>query len=139
MSYHYKHWINGGWADSKGGAVMAVENPATGEKIGEVFDGSRADVDAAVQAAHEAFYDGRWSRLTPAERSVAIWKLGDLLEQHAADFAKAESDNTGKPYSFVSLGADLPFGVDNLRFFASAARDTHGYTSGEYAKGFTSV
>ncbi len=55
------------------------------------------------------------------------------------EFARVESDNTGKPYEFVSLGGDLPFAVDNLRFFAAAARDTHGYTSGEYAKGYTSI
>ncbi len=136
---NYKLWINGAWADSKGGGTTAIENPATGEKIAEVVDASREDVDRAVQAAHEAFYDGRWSRLTPGERSLAIWKLADLLEEKAEEFAKAESENTGKPYHFVSLGADMPFAIDNLRFFASAARDTHGYSSGEYAKGFTSI
>ena len=92
-----------------------------------------------MQAAHDAFYDGRWSRLLPAERSVIIWKLADLLAERAAEFARVESENTGKPYQFVSLGADLPFAIDNLRFFASAARDTHGQTAGEYAKGFTSM
>lgn len=135
----YKLWINGQWADSRDGKRMAVQNPATGETIAEVIDASRADVDAAVRAAHEAFYDGRWSRLTPGERSLAIWRLGELLEQRKEEFARAESDNTGKPYEFVSLGADLPFSVDNLRFFSAAARDTHGYSSGEYAKGFTSI
>jgi betaine-aldehyde dehydrogenase len=135
----YKLWMNGQWTDSKGGGRMAIENPATREQIAEVVDGSRADVDAAVAAAREAFYDGRWSRLTPSERSLAIWRLGDLLEKHIEDFAHAESENTGKPYAFVSLGADLPFCVDNLRFFAAAARDTHGNSAGEYAKGFTSI
>lgn len=135
----YKLWIDGAWTDTQGGTPMSIENPATGETIAQVVDASRADVDRAVNAAHRAFYDGRWSRLTPSERSLAIWRLGDLLEQHAEKIAHAESLNTGKPYSFVSLGADLPFGVDNLRFFASAARDTHGYTAGEYAKGFTSM
>jgi betaine-aldehyde dehydrogenase len=135
----YKLWIDGGWADTSDGKRMKVENPATGESIAEVIDASRADVDKAVNAAHRAFYDGRWSRLTPSERSLAIWRLADLVEQKAADLAKAESLNTGKPYNFVSLGADMPFAIDNLRFFASAARDTHGYSAGEYAKGFTSI
>jgi betaine-aldehyde dehydrogenase len=135
----YKLWINGQWADSKGGGRMAIEDPATRQQIAEVVDGSRADVDAAVAAARTAFYDGRWSRLTPSERSVALWRLGDLLEKRMEDFARAESENTGKPYGFVSLGADLPFCVDNLRFFAAAARDTHGNSAGEYAKGFTSI
>jgi len=136
---NYQLWIDGQWADSRGGSVTAIENPANGEKIAEVVNASREDVDCAVQAAHQAFYDGRWSRLTPGERSLAIWRLADLLEKRAADFARAESENTGKPYSMVSLGADLPFAIDNLRFFAAAARDTHGYSTGEYAKGFTSM
>lgn len=135
----HKLWIDGRWQDTQDGKVMAIENPATGVKIAEVIDASRADVDRAVQAAHTAFYDGRWSRLTPAERSLAIWKLADLLDARKEEFAKLESENTGKPYQFVSLGGDLPFAVDNLRFFAAAARDTHGYTSGEYAKGYTSI
>src|SRR5262245_1863717 len=135
----YKLWIDSRWEDSQGGKMMAVENPATGEKIADVIYASRGDVDRAVKAAHRAFYDGRWSRLTPGERSLAIWKLADLLDARKEEFAKLESENTGKPYQLVSLGGDLPFAVDNLRFFASAARDTHGYSAGEYAKGYTSI
>jgi betaine-aldehyde dehydrogenase len=134
-----KLWIDGKWVDSKGGGTMAVENPATGQKIAEVVDASPEDVNRAVEAATRAFYDGRWSRLVPSERSKAIWKLADLLEQHAEEFAKLESENTGKPYKFVSLGADLMFSVDNLRFFAGAARDTHGSHAGEYWPGYTSM
>src|SRR5690242_5713336 len=73
-----------------------------------------------------AFYDGRWSKKSPGERSKIIWKLADLLEANAESLAKVESENTGKPYQYVSLGGDIPFAVDNLRFFAGAARDTHG-------------
>lgn len=135
----YKLWINGQWADSRGGGVMPIENPATNAQIAEVIDASREDVDRAVQAAHEAFSDGRWSRLTPGERSLALWRLADLLEKHIEEFSRAESENTGKPYKFVSIGADLPFTIDNLRFFAAAARDTHGHHAGEFAKGFTSL
>jgi betaine-aldehyde dehydrogenase len=135
----YQLWINGQWTEGQGGSLMAVENPATGEKIAEVVNGSHADVDRAVQAAHTAFYDGRWSKLTPGERSSAIWRLADLLDVRKEEFAQAESDNTGKPYQAVSLGGDMPFGIDNLRFFAAAARDTHGYTTGEYMKGYTSM
>jgi len=135
----YKLWIDGRWMDSNGGKMMAIENPATGEKFAEVVDASRADVDRAVRAAHTAFYDGRWSKLTPADRSMAIWKLADLIDARKEELARVESENTGKPYELVSLGGDLPFGVDNLRFFAAAARDTHGYSAGEYAKGYTSM
>jgi betaine-aldehyde dehydrogenase len=135
----YKLWIDGKWMDSKGGGKISVENPATGKKIAEVVDASPEDVNLAVQAAKRAFYDGRWSRLVPSERSKVIWKLADLLEKHAEEFAKLESENTGKPYKFVSLGADLMFSIDNLRFFAGAARDTHGSHAGEYWPGYTSM
>ncbi len=135
----YKLWIDGQWVDSQGGDLMVIENPATGEKLAEVVDASPADVDRAVQAAQTAFYDGRWSKLTPGERSLALWKLADLIEAQAAELARLESENTGKPYELVSLGGDLPFAVDNLRFFAAAARDIHGFSAGEYAKGYTSL
>jgi betaine-aldehyde dehydrogenase len=135
----HKLWIDGKWVDSKGGSRISVENPATSQKIAEVVDASIEDVDRAVQAAKKAFYDGRWSGLVPSERSKAIWKLSDLLEQRAEEFARLESENTGKPYKFVSLGADLMFSIDNLRFFAGAARDTHGSHAGEYWPGYTSM
>ena len=136
---NHQLWINGKWQPSTGGGTMAILNPATEEAIAEVVDGSREDVDRAVQAAKTAYYDGRWSKRTPSERSKILWKLADLLEARMADFARAESENTGKPYNLVSLGADLPFTVDNLRFFASAARDMHGSHAGEYLAGYTSI
>jgi len=136
---NHQLWINGKWQPSKGGGLMPILNPATEEVIAEVVDGSREDVDRAVQAAKTAYYDGRWSKRTPSERSKILWKLADLLEARMADFARAESENTGKPYNLVSLGADLPFTVDNLRFFASAARDMHGSHAGEYLAGYTSI
>jgi betaine-aldehyde dehydrogenase len=135
----YKLWINGEWADSADGRRMTLENPATGEALAEVVDAGRGDVDRAVRAAHEAFYDGRWSKMTPGARALAIWKLADLLEANAERFARVESDNTGKPYGFVSLGADVPMAVDHLRFFAAAARDIHGARAGEYMTGYTSM
>lgn len=134
-----KLWIDGKWEDTKGGKLMAIEDPTTGKQIAEVIDASREDVDRAVQAAKTAFYDGRWSKLAPGDRSKAIWKLADLLEANAESLAKVESENTGKPYEYVSLGGDIPFAVDNLRFFAGAARDTHGSHAGEFMPGYTSM
>ncbi|MFN3491479.1 MAG: aldehyde dehydrogenase family protein, partial [Anaerolineales bacterium] len=136
---NYKLWIDGKWVDSQGGGMMQIENPASGEKIAEVQEATRADVDKAVQAAKKAFYDGRWSRKTPSERSKAIWKLAELLEEKSEEFARVESENTGKPYKFLSLASDVPFTVDNLKFFATAARDTHGSHAGEFMSGYTSM
>jgi betaine-aldehyde dehydrogenase len=139
MQEAFKLWINGSWVDSQGGSIREIEDPASGKIIAKVTEASVADVDRAVQAANTAFYDGRWSKLTPGARSLALWKLSDLFAARLEDFAHAESDNTGKPYAFVSMGADMPFAVDNLRFFSAAARDTHGFSAGEYMTGYTSI
>jgi len=134
----HKLWINNQWVDSIGGGTLSVENPATGQKIAEVVDASREDVDRAVQAAKTAFYDGRWSHKTPAERSGMIWKLADLLEAHAEEFGRLETENTGKPFKTESM-FEMYFSVDNLRFFATVARDTHGSHAGEFVPGYTSI
>ncbi len=135
----HKHFIDGQWVASNGGRELAILNPATGRQIASVPDGSRADVDRAVQAAKTAFYDGRWSRKTPGERSLALFRLADLLEQHGPEIGRVESENAGKPYAQLTMAGDVPFAVDNLRFFAAAARDTHGMRAGEYAAGYTSM
>jgi betaine-aldehyde dehydrogenase len=135
----HKLWINGQWQDTKGGSLMSIEDPATGKGIAEVINASREDVDRAVQAAKAAFYDGRWSKKSPGDRSRIMWKLADLIEANAESIAKLESENTGKPYQFVSLGGDIPFAIDNLRFFAGATRNTAGSHAGEFMPGYTSM
>lgn len=135
----YKLWIDGKWQESRGGQMRAIENPATGEVIAEVPDGTQEDIDAAVQAARRAFYEDGWAKKTPSERSRLLLRLADLLESRLEDFARLESENTGKPYQYVSYGADLPFTVDNLRFFAAAARQISGSHAGEFLSGYTSI
>jgi betaine-aldehyde dehydrogenase len=134
-----KLWIDGRWVESQGGGELKVENPATGEIIDTVVDGSAADVTAAVEAANRAFFDGRWSKLTPGARALAIHRLADLIEQRSEELARIESEDTGKPYTATSLGADLPMAVDNLRFFAAAARNIAGTAAGEFLGGYTSM
>jgi betaine-aldehyde dehydrogenase len=135
----YKLWIDGQWQDSSGGSPMSIEDPATGKEIAEVINASREDVDRAVQSAKAAFYDGRWSKKSPGDRSKIMWRLADLLEENAERIARVESENTGKPYQFVSLGGDIPFAIDNLRFFAGATRNTSGSHAGEFMPGYTSM
>ncbi len=132
-------WINGCWTAGKDGRELPVENPATGEIIDTVVNATQADVAAAVAAAKEAFYDGRWSGKAPRERSLVLSRMADIVERRQEEIARIESEDSGKPYNFVVLGADLPFCIDNLRFFAAAARDTAGNKAGEYAPGFTSM
>lgn len=131
-----KLWINGEWCDGTQG-VLAVENPATGETIAQVASAGAADVDRAVAAAKAAF--PVWSGMTPKERSMCMWTLADLMQENIEELARIESEDTGKPYEFLSLGGDLPFCIDNMRFFAGSARDNGGHHAGEYAPGYTSI
>jgi betaine-aldehyde dehydrogenase len=124
--------------DVSAAATRAVHDPATGEQIAQVADASAADAERAVAAARAAFRRGDWSRITPAERAAVVDRMADLLEERADEFARVESRNTGKPLKFSSA-FDLPLSIDNLRFFAAAARNLEGKASGEYLEGYTSV
>lgn len=133
----YTMFINGEWVPGNGD-VMEVVNPATEEVVHRVPLATRADVDAAVHAAREAFDDGRWSRLGCGERSAYLLKLADILEARAEEIARIETEATGKPIS-LSRDGDLPFGIDNLRYFASVARVLEGQATGEYIPTHTSM
>ena len=133
----YGLWINGAWQSGSG--TIDVENPATGQTVAQVATAGEAEVNAAVAAAKTAFDDGRWSKLSPGERSTVLWKMADIIEARSDELAKIETEDTGKPYEFISKGGDLPFVVDNLRFFATAARDTGGSSAGEYNSAYTSM
>ncbi|MFZ0995662.1 MAG: gamma-aminobutyraldehyde dehydrogenase [Candidatus Dormiibacterota bacterium] len=132
-----KMFIGGAWVESAGDGEEAIHNPATGEVIAHAAKGSQADVDRAVAAARKA-YDESWADTTPRQRSEALLKLADRLEEHGAEIAKLESDNVGKPISLV-LSEEIPPMVDAVRFFASGARFLEGKAAGEYASGFTSI
>ena len=97
------------------------------------------EVNAAVATAKAAFDDGRWSKATPGERSAVLSKMADIIEARTDELAKIETEDTGKPYEFISKGGDLPFVADNLRFFAAAARDTGGSRAGEFNSAYTSM
>jgi betaine-aldehyde dehydrogenase len=139
MTQHYDLWIDGAWSASRSGTVLEIENPATGEVFASAADADATDVDRAVEAAHQAFADGRWSRLTPGQRADRIQRFADLIDAHKEELAHLEALNTGKPYTTVALEGDTGFAVDNLRFFAAAARSTQGMAAGEYLSGYTSM
>ena len=124
--------------DVPSAATRTVYDPATGEPIAEVADATAADAERAVAAARAAFRSGVWSRITPAERAAVLDRMADLLEERADEFARTESRNTGKPLKFSSA-FDVPLTIDNLRFFAAAARNLEGKASGEYLEGLTST
>jgi betaine-aldehyde dehydrogenase len=118
--------------------VRAVHDPATGEQIAEVADGTADDARRAVAAARAAFERGDWSRAIPGERAAVLERLAGLLEERADDVARLESRNTGKPLKFSSA-FDVPLTVDNLRFFATAARNLEGKATGDYLGGYEST
>ena len=115
--------------------MLNVLNPATGETIAEVPVATPEDVDRAVAAARGAF--GGWSTRTPAERAGARGKIADAVEAHSGELAEIEARNAGKPVHAMKAG-EMPACVDNLRFFAGAARNLEGKAAGEYMEGYTS-
>ncbi len=130
--------INGELVPPAAGRQRTLVNPATGASADVVPESDVADVNRAVAAAKTAFDDGRWSRLAPAARSAALFKLADLLEQHLDTLAALESRNVGKPIK-LAHDSDLPFAIDCMRFFAAAARMLEGKSSQEYVPGYASL
>ncbi len=118
------------------GEKQTVYNPATGEALLEIAEASAAQVDAAVNAAAQAF-DG-WGQTTPKVRAGCLLELADVIEQNAESLARLESQNCGKPLHCV-LGDEIPAVVDVFRFFAGAARCLNGLAAGEYLEGHTSM
>ncbi|MGZ4347874.1 MAG: gamma-aminobutyraldehyde dehydrogenase [Gaiellaceae bacterium] len=129
-------YIGGEWVESGRGESEPNLDPSTGEAVATVQVGTREDADRAVEAAKKA-YDEVWFDTPAKERSAMMLALADAMEKDADTLAKLESEDVGKPIAVSS--ADIPFIVDNLRFFAGAARLPEGKSSAEYEKGFTSI
>jgi betaine-aldehyde dehydrogenase len=131
-----QNFIDGEFVDSADGATENVTNPANGEVIAEMPLSTGADVDRAAAAAKRAF--GGWSVTPPGERATALFKLADLIEEHADELSDLEAADAGKPRSAFH-DDEIPFMCDNLRFFAGAARVPEGQASGEYLAAHTSI
>jgi len=128
-------FIDGDWADAGSGETASVVNPATEEEIARVPKGDASDVDRAVAAARTAF--DTWSQTTPAERATALYKFADAIEGDAEMLSGLEQSNVGKPKGTADF--DVEFTVDNVRFFAGAARVVEGKAAGEYVSTHTSM
>jgi 1-pyrroline dehydrogenase len=131
-----RNFIGGEERDPASGQTEPILNPATEEEIATAPVSGEEDVNAAVQAAKDAF--DAWSQTTPRERSEALLKIADAIEENAEELARIESLNVGKPYG-ATLEEELPAVADNLRFFAGAARNLEGKAAGEYMQGYTSM
>jgi len=120
-------FINGQWTPAASGKTFATPNPATGLTLANVAEGDAEDINRAVAAARAAFDDGPWGRLTPSERGRIIWKIGDLILEHAEELAQLESLDNGKPYG-VALAADVPLAADLFHYMAGWATKIEGNT-----------
>ncbi|MDN4521162.1 gamma-aminobutyraldehyde dehydrogenase [Mycolicibacterium austroafricanum] len=127
-------WIDGAPVNTRG-PVHQVINPATGAPVAEYALAQPADVDAAVASARAAL--GGWATATPAERSAVLAKLAKLADEATADLVAEEVSQTGKPVR-LATEFDVPGSVDNIDFFAGAARHLEGKASGEYSADHTS-
>jgi betaine-aldehyde dehydrogenase len=130
-----QNWIGGQWTDLAFDKRAELINPSTGEAFASAPISGETEVNAAVQSAADAF-EG-WRDATPAERSLALLRIADALEARADEFVAAETRNTGKPVA-LTRSEEIPPMVDQIRFFAGAARMLEGRSAGEYMAGFTS-
>jgi betaine-aldehyde dehydrogenase len=131
-----QNFIGGEYRDAAEGRTATLVNPSTGEEFAEAPVSGQADVDAAVQAAVRGFE--QWREATPSERSRALLRIADQLEERAEELVRLESENTGKPFQ-LTLDEEVPPAVDQIRFFAGAARMLQGLSTGEYMAGHTSM
>ncbi|MEV7416723.1 gamma-aminobutyraldehyde dehydrogenase [Streptomyces sp. NPDC089919] len=131
-----RNYIGGEFKDAADGRTTEVVNPATGEVYATAPLSGQADVDAAMAAAAAAF--PAWRDTTPSERQKALLKIADAIEARADELVAAESENTGKPLG-LTASEELPPMVDQIRFFAGAARLLEGRSAGEYMDGMTSI
>ncbi|MEU3144325.1 MULTISPECIES: gamma-aminobutyraldehyde dehydrogenase [unclassified Streptomyces] len=131
-----RNCIGGEFRDAADGRTTEVVNPVTGEAYATAPLSGQADVDAAMAAAAEAF--SGWRDTTPAERQKALLKVADAVEERAEELIAAEVENTGKPVGLTRT-EEIPPMVDQIRFFAGAARMLEGRSAGEYMEGLTSI
>ena len=130
-----QNFINGQSLPSKSGRTSEVINPATGAGYATAAVSDAADIEVAMKAAKNAFVD--WRDSTPSERQRALLKIADALESRADELIAIECENTGKPIGLTS-SEEVPPMIDQIRFFAGAARNLEGKSAGEYMKGMTS-
>ena len=129
------NFINGKAQPALSGVTSEVINPATGQAYTTAPVSGAADVDAAMKAAASAFED--WRDSTPSERQRALLKIADAFEARADELVAVEVENTGKPVS-LTTSEEAPPMIDQIRFFAGAARNLEGKSAGEYMRGMTS-
>ena len=131
----FRNFVNGSFVDAKSGETTNVINPATGQVYAQAVLSREADVDLAMRDAEQGAE--LWRDATPAERSLALYRMADAVESRAEELIALEVENTGKPIA-ITRSEEIPPMVDQMRFFAGAARNLEGKSAGEYMRGMTS-
>ncbi len=131
----FSNFINGTFVPSQSGETTDVVNPATGQVYATAALSREADINAAMDAAEKGFEV--WRDSTPSERSLALYRIADAVEARADELIAMEVENTGKPIS-MTTSEEIPPMVDQIRFFAGAARHLEGKSAGEYMRDMTS-
>ena len=132
----FRNFIDSKHVDASDGGTLDIINPATGKVYATSPNSRQADIDAAMNVAQRAF--DTWKESTPSERSLALFRIADAIEARKDEFIAMEVENCGKPVA-ITTSEEIPPMVDQIRFFAGAARMLEGKSAGEYMKGFTSM
>ena len=132
----FHNFVDSQHVDAASGDTLDIINPATGKVYATSPNSKAADIDAAMQAAARGFET--WKESTPSERSLALFRIADAIEARKDEFIAMEVENCGKPVA-ITASEEIPPMVDQIRFFAGAARMLEGKSTGEYMKGFTSM
>ncbi|MET0590870.1 MAG: gamma-aminobutyraldehyde dehydrogenase [Naasia sp.] len=130
-----RNFIGGEYRDPSGSERLDLIDPSTEEVYATSPISGASDVKAAYTAAADAFE--KWGETTPAERQLALFRIADAMERRADEFAELESQDTGKPLASL-VDDEILVSVDQIRFFAGAARVLEGRAAGEYMKDHTS-
>jgi len=136
MTRTLQNFVGGKFVETREGQSSELVNPTTGEVFASAPVSGENDIDAAYQIAATAFES--WKNTTPSERQQALLKIAQTFEDHAEELVAVESENTGKPIQ-VTMDEEIPPMIDQIRFFAGAARVLEGRAAGEYMTGFTSM
>ncbi len=122
-----KMLIGGQWVESASGKTFETYNPATGKVLTHVAEGDAEDINRAVAAARAAFESGPWPKMTPSQRGRLLWRMAELIEEHADELAMLETLDNGKPIKY-SKASDVPLTADHFRYFAGWATKIEGET-----------
>src|SRR6185312_2152190 len=120
--------IGGKWLPAKSGKTFETINPANEEVLALIAEGDKADIDEAVKAARKAFEEGVWPNLNPHQRARLMFKIADLIDQHADELAELETLDNGKPLTF-SKAFDVPAAAETFRYYGGWVTKIYGETN----------